>query len=107
MKKFFLLSMTALLLMVLGANAQNYRKWDFTNWSATTVANLKAGTDWSDDEKNNGTTVDGNCFWQVNASSAEGETLTANGGVINELNGLLFTNTKARALAIAVNYPWQ
>ena len=105
MKKFFLLSMTALLLMVLGANAQNYRKWDFTNWSATTVANLKAGTDWSDDEKNNGTTVDGNCFWQVNASSAEGETLTANGGVINELNGLLFTNTKARALAIAVNYP--
>lgn len=105
MKKFFLLSMTALLLSVWGANAQNYCKWDFTNWSATTVANLKAGTDWSDDEKNNGTTVDGNCFWQVNASSAEGETLTANGGVINELNGLLFTNTKARALAIAVNYP--
>ena len=105
MKKFFLLSMTALLLTVLGANAQNYRKWDFTNWSAATVANLKAGTDWSDDEKNNGTTVDGNCFWQVNASNAEGETLTANGGVINELNGLLFTNTKARALAIAVNYP--
>jgi len=105
MKKIFLLSITAMLLIALGVNAQNYRKWDFTNWSAATVTNLIAGADWSDDEKGNGTTVDNNCFWQVGSSNAEGETLTANGGAINELDGLLFINSKARALAIAVNYP--
>ncbi len=73
--------------------------WDFTKWSATTVANLAAATEWSNDEKNNGTTVEG-CYWQV----AHG-TLTANGAEIAELQGLEFTNTNDRALALATNYP--
>lgn len=91
------------------ANADN-RKWDFTNWSAATVSNLKAGADWSDIEnpsKNPDPTEisKDNCFWEVTASgTAEGTTLTANGVTIAELEGLQYVNTNSRSLAIAVNY---
>lgn len=85
--------------------------WDFTHWSDATVANLKAGSNWSDIEKADATEPTelskDNCFWQV--SYAEGKTaegyLTANDVVIEELKGLVYTNEKAnRSLAIAVNY---
>ena len=92
--------------------------WDFTKWSETTVANLKADAaaskvaGWSDVEKKadaeagadpTEATKD-NCFWAV---IAEGGELTANGEVIEELKGLQFGATFAgnRSLAIAVNYP--
>lgn len=87
--------------------------YDFTNWSAETVAALKAdaaaGTDtgWSDDEKNDGSNVtNGNCFWAATEANADG-TLSANGVVIKELGNLQFNSTTAgkRSLAIAVNYP--
>ena len=39
MKKLFTLSMLFVLVASL-AQAQGYRKWDFSNWSPTTVANL-------------------------------------------------------------------
>ena len=42
MRRLFTLTVMALLLSVVGADAQNYRKWDFTQWSATTIDNLKA-----------------------------------------------------------------
>lgn len=66
MKKFLTLALFAV--SVLTANAES-RKWDFTNWSAATIANLNKGasanfsTDaealnpacgWSDIEKANG-----------------------------------------------------
>ena len=51
MKKILTLIGGALLAMQsLTATAEN-RKWDFRNWSPATVANLKAGADWSDIEK--------------------------------------------------------
>lgn len=113
MKKILTLLGGALLLMQsLSSNAEN-RKWDFTNWSPATVANLKAGADWSDIEKaadaaeGKGPTdlSRDNCFWEVGAAgTSEGTTLTANGEPIAELQGLLYTNTTARSLAIAVNY---
>lgn len=87
--------------------------YDFTNWSAETVAALKAdaaaSTDsgWSDDEKNNGENVtNGNCFWAATEANADG-TLSANGVVIKEFGNLQFNSTTAgkRSLAIAVNYP--
>ena len=83
--------------------------WDFTKWSEATIANLKAGENWSDVEKANGENpTDGKCFWQV--SYAEGKNaegyLTANGVVIEELKGLVYTNEQAnRSLAIALDYP--
>ena len=40
MKKLFTMTMLALLGYASSADAQNYRKWDFTNWSAATIANL-------------------------------------------------------------------
>lgn len=105
---------TLVAVLALGAmvqvNAEN-RYWDFTNWSAETVANLKAGADWSDIEKADGDAPTEmskeNCFWQVNATenvNADGY-LTANGVVISELVGLKYTNTANRSFAIAVNYP--
>ena len=120
MKKTLLLSIAAVALMsATQANAE-YRRWDFTNWSTTTVNNLQAGafancgtinpeSGWSDVEKSNGTAPTelsaGNCFWEVTAQgSAAGSTLTANGETIVELEGLLYTNTAARSLAIALNY---
>ncbi len=89
---------------VIPAMAQTTRKWDFTNWSEETVANLLADEGWSDDEKGDGETniTNGNCMWQVTAGEKE---LTANGTAIAELVGLNFTNTLDRGLAIAINYP--
>ena len=109
MKKLFTLSVVALL-AIGTASAQNYRKWDFTNWSPATVANLMADEGWSDIEKANGTAPTevskDNCFWEVTAAgTTDGVTLQANGAVIDELDGLLYTNTTNRSLAIAVNYP--
>jgi len=90
--------------------------WNFTKWSEATVANLKAEAAkgyteglWSDAEKADGSasTMEiskDNCFWQVGASAADGEELTANGELIDELKGLIFKNNKERSLAIAVNY---
>lgn len=86
--------------------------WDFTKWSDATVANLKAGSNWSDIEKADATepTAESKdkCFWQV--SCTEGlnadKYLTANDVVIEELKGLVYTNEKSdRSLAIAVDYP--
>ena len=107
MKK--LIVSTIALIFAIGVNAQ---RWDFTNWSAETVANLLeanvAGTEWSDVEKEGGTTADiakENCFWEVSAhGSAEGAPLTIGGEPVRELEGLLFMHTNARSLAIAVNY---
>ena len=108
MKRIFTLSIVAVL-AVGAACAQGYRKWDFTHWGSNTVANLMADDGWSDIEKatsNEPTELSkDNCFWEVTASgSADGTTLTASGAVISELDGLLYTNTTSRSLAIAVNY---
>ena len=111
MRKFTLLAVLALGAMT-QLNAQS-RSWDFTNWSDETVANLKAsnanGGNWSDIEKADGSTesVEGKCFWQVSATaeiSADGYVM-ANNVVIKELEGLKYTNTTDRSLAIAVDYP--
>ncbi len=86
--------------------------WDFTKWSDATVANLKAGENWSDIEKANATEPTekskDNCFWQVSYSEGlnADRYLMANGVVIEELEGLVYTNEKtSRSLAIAVDYP--
>lgn len=100
------------------ASAQEYRKsWDFTKWSSTTVANLKAANavggnadnrEWSDVEKaTNSTPTDiskDNCFWQWKNNMSENEYVMANGQVISELEGLYYTNSTLGSLAIAVNY---
>ncbi len=122
MKKLFTLSL--LLVLALSVNAQTtYRKsWDFTKWSATTIANLKAeaakvtvsadgkkvenggGATWSDMEKTeNCGTYDASkekCWWQVTHG-----TTTANNEPIAEFEGLTFTNESDRNLAIALDYP--
>ena len=122
MKKLFTLSL--LLVLALSVNAQTtYRKsWDFTKWSATTIANLKAeaakvtvsadgktvtnggGATWSDMEKtSNCGTYDASkekCWWQVTHG-----TTTANNEPIAEFEGLTFTNESDRNLAIALDYP--
>jgi hypothetical protein len=117
MKKIFTLSM--LLAVTLCASAQQtYRKsWDFTKWSARTVENLKAESAkgpstgaWSDVEKKDATEPTAaskdNCFWEVtHQGTSEGATIQANGEPIAELEGLLYTNTTDRSLAIAVDYP--
>lgn len=97
-----------LLMQSLTAMAEN-RKWDFRSWSSATVANVMAGDDWSDIEKATSSAPTDlskdNCFWEVGAAgTSDGVELTANGQPIAELQGLLYTNTTARSLAIAVNY---
>ena len=96
------------------------QSWDFTKWSAETVANLiadaaasktegwsdvenvadaAAGAEPTDDAKDN-------CFWFAGTVNEDGS-LSANGAVIKELKGLKFDSDYAakRLLAIAVNYP--
>ncbi|MCR5680638.1 MAG: rhamnogalacturonan lyase [Prevotella sp.] len=97
-------------------------RWDFTNWSPSTIANLKADaaaskTDgWSDVEKQADADAGGqptatskdNCFWasKTTQPDANGQ-LSANGQFIDELRGLRFHQPAlaARNLAIAINYP--
>lgn len=94
--------------------------WNFTTWSAATVANLLADAaaskteGWSDVEKAADAAADAepaeaakdNCFWFAGTVNADGS-LSANGKVIEELKGLKFDPDYAakRSLAIAVNYP--
>ena len=94
--------------------------WNFTTWSAATVANLLADAaaskteGWSDVEKAAVAAADAepteaakdNCFWFAGTVNADGS-LSANGQVIEELKGLKFDPDYAakRSLAIAVNYP--
>lgn len=117
MKKLF--TLTTLLVLALAVNAQGYRKWDFTNWSAQTIANLqeeaaqeRPAPGWSDiekvaDDKAGAVAPEataGKCFWY---DSSEGGELKANGVVISELVGLDFGTSYCdnRSLAIAVDYP--
>ena len=81
--------------------------WDFSNWSEETVNNLKAGDNWSDIEKADGTNpTDGNCFWLVSTELDGNNFLKANNTVIEDLKGLAYTYEQdTRNLAIAVNYP--
>ncbi|MCR4604322.1 MAG: chitobiase/beta-hexosaminidase C-terminal domain-containing protein [Prevotella sp.] len=117
MKRIFTLSIVTLLAFA-AASAQGYRKWDFTHWSAQTIANLMADaaasstTGWSDIEKaanaGEGKTAPAEtankCFW---LTDSEGGTLKANGVVIPETEGLEFnpSYTGRRSLAIAIDYP--
>lgn len=109
MRRINILGLVMAALFAITANAEN-RKWDFRNWSAETISNLRTGEDWSDMEKADGSASTGeisknNCYWEVNAAgTADGVTLTANGQTIKELDGLLYTNTASRSLAIALNY---
>ena len=100
--------------------AEEGQSWDFTKWSAETVAALKADaaasktSGWSDVEKaadaeagaDPTETSKDNCFWSVAEPNADG-TLSANGVVIKEFKGLIWNQayTIKRSLAIAVNYP--
>ena len=102
------------------APVETARVWDFTQWSAATVDNLKADaaasktSGWSDVEKQADAEADkepteaskDKCFWFAGTVDADGE-LTANGVKIAETKGLKFYPTYAanRSLAIAVEYP--
>jgi hypothetical protein len=115
MKKIFTLTM--LLALALTVNAQGYRKWDFTQWSAQTIDNLNTealkgqlGGSWSDIEKStSGATTPGNgvCFWSYGDNVSADGYLMANGAVIAETEGLVWntTYTAKRSLALAVDYP--
>lgn len=117
MKKLFTMTMLALIGYSVGADAQNYRKWDFTQWSAQTVANLteeatkgQLGGSWSDIEKKDaGATTPGGgvCFWSYGDNVSEDGYLVANETVIAETEGLVFNTgyTTRRSLALAVDYP--
>ncbi len=114
MKKIFTLA--ALLVLAITVNAQGYRKWDFTNWSSTTIENLQnaaatggvTGGTWSDTEKANGDNPQvGNCYWSYGSNIDDEGNLTVGDAVIAETEGLVFNTsyTSRRSLAIAVNYP--
>ena len=94
-----------------GTVVDELSRWDFTNWSAATVANLTADanagdeTGWSDQEYlGSSTPVDNRCFWYH--SDTDYGTVKANGEVIAELDGLYFPEEycNKRNLAIAVDY---
>ncbi|MCH5239824.1 MAG: hypothetical protein J1F38_06345 [Muribaculaceae bacterium] len=118
MKKLFTSIFT--LLLASGGMVSAQHTYDFTNWSETTVANLKADaandalTGWSDIEKvadaeNNANAVDGKCFWMAGENTSVGNNgnLYAKDELIPELEGLDFSSLTSgkRSLAIAIDYP--
>ena len=77
MKKFFTLTIMALL-MAVGANAQEKKTWDFSKgWSDETLANLAAGSEWTQE----GTS------WKETGKFGSGG-FVADGKPIKELEGL-------------------
>ncbi len=115
MKKIFTLIAAAVLSVT--ATAQNYRHWDFTHWSSSTIENLRADAaassteGWSDIEKKADAgegkvapdATAGKCYWYT----GNGGELKANGFTIQELQGLNFGDSYGnnRSLAIAIDYP--
>ena len=109
MKKIF--TLTLLLVIAMTVNAQEtYRKsWDFTKWSATTIANFMADPNWTDDEKGDNyaskAATGQNCRWEIKATPSEDGYVQANGSVIEELKGLTYISPSTnRGLAIATDY---
>ena len=108
MKKFFTLSL--LLVFALTVNADG-KYWDFSKWSPTTVAQVKGSTDWTNDEKGDGSSnvvPDNACMWIVGGTidatcDADGN-LMAGGAVIEELKGLKWTGIGAKKVAMAFDY---
>lgn len=88
-----------------------HKVWDFTNWSAATITNLKADAaasttkGWSDIEKaadvNDPTKAKDGYFWSVANTTVGGE-VTANGVVIEELKGLVFHNAYSTARSLSI-----
>lgn len=113
MKRLFTICLLALAAAV-SAEAQGYRKWDFTQWSQNTISNLQAeaqkgvtGGTWSDTEKADGSNPQvGKCYWSYGDNVIDGA-LAANGAIISETDGLVFNTayTTRRSLAIAIDYP--
>ena len=108
MKKIFTLSL--LLVLALTANAEG-RMWDFSKWSPTTVSQVQNSTDWTNDEKGDGSSnvVPNNaCMWVIGGSIAatcdENGYLMAGGAVIQELEGLKWTAIDAKKVALAFDY---
>ena len=85
-----LLTLAALLMLVLGINAQEKKTWDFTQGlSEETVANLNAdATNWASNGTDKETGVTNN--WKNNNNSFNKSNLMANGVVIPETAGLIF-----------------
>ena len=97
---------TAALMSATQANAE-FRKWDFSNWSAATQSAIEADALWTGDEKGNGTVFEG-CYWYkagslAEATDAEGN-LLANSIVISEMQGLKVTTWGSGWAAIGTDY---
>lgn len=98
-----LLTLAALLMLVLGINAQDKKTWDFTQGlSEETVANLNAdATNWASNGTDKETGVTNN--WKNNNNSFNKSNLMANGVVIPETAGLIFDigSNKSNSIHIA------
>ena len=98
-----LLTLAALLMLVLGINAQEKKTWDFTQGlSEETVANLNAdATNWASNGTDKETGVTNN--WKNNNNSFNKSNLMANGVVIPETAGLIFDigSNKSNSIHIA------
>ena len=99
-----------LLVLALTVNAQG-KYWDFSKWSPATEAQIKGSTDWTNDEKGDGSSnvvPDNACVWNTGSNVAaacdENGNLMAGGSVIAELEGLKWTNTASKKIAIAFDY---
>ncbi len=103
MKKSLLFVTAALLL----SSSLYAKKWDFTNWSSETVANIAADEKWTGDEKGNGTVFEG-AYWYTASTIAEGcdpdSNVMANGVAIKELVGLKINAMGSKQIAIATDY---
>jgi len=109
-----LLLTVILSLLCLASNAAD-RKWDFTNWSTSTIDNLAAdcatnsgeGTLWCDIEKASGSSrnpTNGNCYWLLKAAASATVTVDGAAKEIPELAGLDFSGVGDRSMAMAINY---
>ena len=108
MKKIF--TLVTLLVLALTANAEG-RMWTFSKWSSETIAQVQGSTDWTNDEKGDGTSnvvPDNACMWNIGANIAatcdENGNLMAGGAIIKELEGLKWTNIGAKKVALAFDY---
>ena len=100
-----LLTLAALLMLVLGINAQEKKTWDFTQGlSEETVANLNADTkNWASNGTDKETGVTNN--WKNTNNGFNSSELMANGVVIPETAGLIFNigSNKDNSIHLAQN----
>lgn len=91
--------------IVIDEGDKNIKRWDFTNLSEATKAQILGAEDWTTAENATKNYITGDEIrWSLNPVFDANEDLTAGGSAIKEMKGLRHANLGAYGFGVAFNY---